>query len=233
MIFKFKNTVTFFIVALLSLYTGTFAQTPSQIRNIRIPLWAELDAYPEYAAEVNNDSESEYSYPIKSLREVSSYLIEGMVYGWDFVYTPSDVARGVEEYFEITPVQKMDPQREQIKYVSPWIEDNKLNCWCEFKRTDYHVQSYNLWSSIKNPTIKGRGKGALSEGFAGVQEAAKNAVKDAIRNHYRSLIKNKPKEITGRILIRNTPTLGIDAGQYIIILDFFLEYGKIIEYKIY
>ena len=46
-------------------------------------------------------------------------------------------------------------------------------------------------------------------------------------------IKNKPKEITGSVLIRKQPLLGIDAGKYTIKLDFFLECGTIRYYTVF
>ena len=55
-------------------------------------------------------------------------------------------------------------------------------------------------------------------------------MKNAVRNYYRNLIKNKPKQITGAVLLRKTPLLGIDSGRYVINLDFFLECGTIEEY---
>jgi hypothetical protein len=90
-----------------------------------------------------------------------------------------------------------------------------------------------LWSSIQNPTIQGLGYGSVYLGFEGIKEAAKDAVKQAVREHYRTLIKNKPQEITGSVLIKKMPTMGIDAGRYMIKLDFFLEYGRIKEYTEY
>ena len=41
------------------------------------------------------------------------------------------------------------------------------------------------------------------------------------------------QEITGSVLIKKMPTMGIDAGRYMIKLDFFLEYGRIKEYTEY
>ena len=75
--------------------------------------------------------------------------------------------------------------------------------------------------------------GSVEKGFEGIEEAVRESLKEAIRNYYRKTIKNKPKEITGAVLIRKFPTLGIDAGRYVINLDFFLECGKIIEYSVY
>ena len=177
------------------------AQTPSVIRNIRLPLWAELDAYPGLELSGNKD-EGQYDFPISQMHKIAPFIINGMVYGWNFVYVPSDKARGVEEVLEITEIVSADVIRGGITYTSPWIENNNLNCWVEYTRTDSQVQSYNLWSSIQNPVIGGIGYGSVEKGFEGIEEAARESLKAAIRNHYRKTIKNKPKEITGSVLIR-------------------------------
>lgn len=217
-----------------SSFNELFAQTPSIIRHIRFPIWAEVDAYPGTEAAAADVDSEEFNYPIARIKETVPFLIEGLVYGWKFTYVPSDKTRGVEEYFEIEPVQKLaDGQKNDggtIEYSSVWIENNRFNCWVDFTRTDHQVQTYNLWASIQNPTIQGRGYGDLTKGFEGIKEAAEDSLKNAVRNYYRNLIKNKPKQITGAVLLRKTPLLGIDSGRYVINLDFFLECGTIEEY---
>ena len=213
---------------------GLFAQTPSIIRHIRFPIWAEIDAYPGTQAAADDVDEQEFSYPIARIKETVPFLVEGLVYGWKFTYVPSDKTRGVEEYFEVEPIQNLKEGQQKdggtIEYSSVWIENNRFNCWVDYTRTDYQVQVYNLWASIQNPTIQGRGYGDLSKGFEGIKEAAQDALKNAVRDYYRNLIKNKPKEISGSVLLRKTPLLGIDSGRYVINLDFFLEWGTIEEY---
>ncbi len=208
------------------------AQTPSVVRNIRLPLWAELDAYP--GLELSADEKSgQFDFPVSQMRRIAPFIISGMVYGWNFVYVPYDKARGVEEYLEVTEIVSSDVIKGGIKYTSPWISDNNLNCWVEYVRTDSQVQTYNLWKSIQNPVIGGIGYASVEKGFEGIEEAAREALKDAIRNYYRKVIKNKPKEINGSVLIRDFPTLGITSGRYVINLDFFLECGRIVEYSVY
>ena len=207
-----------------------FAQTPSIIRHIRFPIWAEVDAYPGTQAASDDLEAEEFSYPIARIKETVPFLIEGLVYGWKFTYVPSDKTRGVEEYFEVVPLRGDGTTGFDIKYSSVWIENNRFNCWVDYARTDYEVQIYNLWASIQNPTIQGRGYGDLTKGFEGIKEAAEDALKNAVRDYYRNLIKNKPKEISGSVLLRKTPLLGIDSGRYVINLDFFLECGSIEEY---
>ena len=239
-----------FSLILLPFFTGfLFAQTPSIIEHIRFAVWSEVDAYPGTEAAAQDAEAKEFDYSIARIKETVPFLMEGLVYGWNFVYTPSDKARGVEEYFEITPVRAADPStgsgttqssgdtqisgttQFNIKYSSVWIENNRFNCWVDYTRTPSEIQTYNLWASIQNPTIQGRGFGDLSLGFEGIQMAAQDALKNAVRSYYRNTIKNKPKEITGRVLIRKTPLIGIDRGRYVIKLDFFLECGTILEYK--
>ena len=226
-----KITVTFLAVLLFAI-VPFYAQTPSVVRNIRLALWAELDAYPGLE-ESGDVDEGQYDFPISQMHKIAPLIINGMVYGWNFVYVPYDKARGVEELLEITEIVSSDVIRGGINYVSPWISDNNLNCWVEYTRTDSQIQSYNLWASIQNPVIGGIGYGSVEKGFEGIEEAVRESLKEAIRNYYRKTIKNKPKEITGAVLIRKFPTLGIDAGRYVINLDFFLECGKIIEYSVY
>lgn len=241
---KHLQKLKFYIFLILFAGGMLYAQTPSVVRNIRLPLWAELDAYPglfpvndetdgqsENQNEVRN--EGQYDFPVKQIRKIAPFIISGMVYGWNFVYVPYDKARGVEEYLEVTEVVSSEVIKGGITYVSPWISDNNLNCWVEYSRTDSQVQNYQLWSSIQNPVIGGIGYASVEKGFEGIEEAAREALKDAIRNYYRKTIKNKPKEINGAVLVRDFPTLGISSGRYVINLDFFLECGKIVEYSVY
>lgn len=209
-----------------------FANSSSQIRKIHFPLWAELDAYPELE-EAQDLSSDVYDYPISRIRQTAPFLIEGMVYGWEFSYTPQDNARGVEENLEITEIVPSENFLRLITFSSVWFENERMNCWVTFERNESQIQNYNLWASIKNPVIHGRGYGKLSDGFDGIKKAAAEALKNAVRGHFRAIIKNKPKLINGKVLIKEPPTLGIDAGKYVINLDFFLEYDKIVEYKVF
>ena len=225
-----KKSLVSLVLALVLGCAGTlFAQTPSIIEHIRFSIWADVDAYPGTEAAADDVQAGEYDYPIARIKEIVPFLMEGLVYGWNFVYTPSDKTRAVEEYMEITPVRG-ELAAFDIKYSSVWIENNRFNCWVDYTRTAHEIQTYNLWASIQNPTIQGRGYGNLEAGFDGIKQAAQDALKNAVRDYYRNTIKNKPKEITGRVLLRKTPMIGIDAGRYVIKLDFFLECGTILEY---
>lgn len=223
-----KCGVSIFVIFLLSL---CFAETPNFTNRIRLPLWAELDAYPELK-EAKDFSQGVFDYPISRIKEISPFLMNALVYGWKFKYTPSDKLRGVDEIFEVEEINKINEARDgKILYTKPWIENNKLYCWVEFERTPQMVWNFRQWTSIVTDKIQGKGKAKVSLGFDGIKNAADDALKNAVREHFRKIIKNKPKQITGKVIVSKEPRIGVISGKYVIDLDFFLETDKIVMYR--
>ena len=222
---RLQKIITFFV---LILFLPLFAQDVSQERMVRFALWASMEAYPGIEA-VEKDS---YALPVRKIKEISPFILSGMVYGWKFEYVPYDKARGVQEYFDFSPVNELaDAEIDSINYAKPWVEDSILNCWVEFRRSDPQVHIYQGWASVLHPRIKGVGYAKLSDGFEGIKEACGESLKLAVRNYERKWIKSKPKEISGTVFISEPPKIGVDAGRYKVTLDFFMETDKIIEYK--
>lgn len=220
----------FYAVFVLFFITTAFLSA----ENIRMHLWAQLDAYPELE-EAQDINAGVFDFPIKTMKQVAPFLVSGMVYGWKFTYTPSDKARGVKEFFELEEVQNFEQLAKKITYEDPWIseEENRLNCWVNFERDSFQERNFMLWSSIQNPSFGGRGYGSIEKGFEGIIDASKDAVKNGIREYYRNEIRNKPKEISGMVIIRKNPVLGVISGKYVINLDFFMDSVTIIPYSVF
>ncbi len=218
------------VAALLFVAIGRMhPQELSFQRKIRLPLWAQLDAYP--GLEKPDYDAGVFDHAIRQMKKLTPYLLNGMVYGWEFDYTPSDKLRGVAEYFEVKEIRSFEDESKKIYYEQPWFDQSKVHCWANFERDEGMIQSYNQWADVKNPRIMGIGGGKISKGFAGIQDAAQNALKDAVRTYYRKLLRNKPKQITGRVLINKIPAILINSGEYQLQLDFFLETSIIKEYQ--
>ena len=226
-----------FFVFLFIAIGQLYPQETSFQRKIRLPLWAELDAYPGLVESGSPESgnfnwnQGIFDHAIKQMKKLTPFLINGMVYGWEFDYTPSDRLRGVAEYFEVKEIRSFETESKKIHYEQPWFDESKVHCWANFERDDGMVQSWNQWADVKNPRILGLGGGRVSKGFEGIEEAAQNALKDAVRTYYRKILRNKPKQITGRVLINKIPAILIKSGEYQLQLDFFLETGIIKEYQ--
>ena len=73
-----KNMKRICIIIIFFFFLRVFAQTPDFTEKIRIPLWAELDAYPELA-EAQDTSSGQFDYPISRLKKTAPFLLNGMV----------------------------------------------------------------------------------------------------------------------------------------------------------
>lgn len=221
----------FKICFLFFLFTVPFsAQEPSLENYIRFALWAPSEAVP--GIDEYQPAENKNSLPVSKIKETAPFILSGMIYGWTFDYTPYDRARKVPEYFEFSAVQELsDSEIKQINYKSPWIQDQRLNVWVEYPRSESQVMLYNSWRSVNYRSIRGVGYAPLSEGFGGIQKACGEALKNAVRTFERKHIKTKPKEIAGKALVSRPPQIGIDAGRYMVTLDFFMESDRIINYE--
>jgi len=230
-----KKTVSVLVLFVAAVFG--FAQKVYQDQSVRMSLWAETDAYPGLFDTDTGDTsfteeDSKYLIPVARIKKTAPFILEGMLYGWTFEYTPYDKTRAVSEYFDFKPVQKLSEQEiNAIRYKKPWVEENRLHVWVEYDRTEAQKYQFKVWDSVTNPKIRGYGYAKLSEGFDGIQNACAEAMKNAVREHWRQLVKNKPKEIDGRLLLCEPPVIGIDSGRYVVTLDFFIETDKIIEYK--
>lgn len=181
---------------------------------------------PEWLREV-------FGFAIDRAKEVTPFILSGMLYGWNFEYTPSDKARKVSEYFEFSEVHQFDHEVNRIDYHSPVVQDGKLLVWAYCDRNRAQKLSYERWTSIVHPHVQGTGTGSVEDGFEGIRAACSEAVKNAVREHWRIYEKNKPKEISGSVLLINNPRIYIKDGKYVVVLDFFMETDKITRYNYY
>ena len=246
-----KKNLFFFVILGFTEFC-IFSQVPSQIEQIRLQVWAELDSYPgkfedsenqQYFNQQNsnqqenqkNQSEFEqiFSYAINRTKELSPFLLSGMIYGFNFEYTPSDKRRNVSEYWDFTLIKEISKNTNKFEYKNPVAEDNKLICWVYCNRTQEQIAEYKHWTSVVYPKVKGIGKASVENGFEGIKEACSQAAKLAVREYWRTMIKNKPKEISGKLLLVENPRIYIKNGEYVVDLDFFMETDRIISYTYY
>ena len=227
--FSVKKYLSVLIFSVLFSASLTSVAPVDQV--IRFSLWTPLESYPGSGEEF--DPKAPFAYPIQRLKEVVPFFIEGMVCGWRFTYTPSDKMRNVEEYFEFEPLREYPNMESSIKYLEPWVEGNRLNCWIEFYCPPYLTAWREQWNRSQYKKISGRGYGSLMKGFDGIYEGASEALREAVRAYGRTVVKNKPQEISGEVLLTGLHSIGLKAGRYVVDLDFFLNVSRIKAYSAY
>ncbi len=185
------------------------------------------------SAQANERDVSIFRFAIDRAKEIGPFLVNGMINGWAFDYVPYDKTRRVAEFFDFEEVSALNREINPVFYREPLPVENKLLVWVECERTESQRLAFERWCSIRHPKISGHGQAPVEDGFEGIKKACSEAVKNAVREYWRTQTKNKPKEIFGKVLLIQNPRIYIFEGQYLVDLDFFLETSKIVMYNYY
>ena len=232
------------LALLLFLSLCAASQVPDQSEQLRLQIWAELDNFPGKFEEEESAGDEDtkerkkdtlfdqlFSDAIERAKLISPFLAGGFLHGWTFDYTPGDKARGVEDYWEFAPRREFDPAVNHLRYREPFVQGGNLLCWVYCDRTEAQKTEWKMWSSILRPKTHGQGEGLLEDGFEGIRNACSQAARDAVRSYWRTMEKNKPKEISGQLLLIGSPRIYIKNGRYVADLEFLLDTERIVRYQ--
>ncbi len=226
-LFVFSFVFLFSFSAFTDSYSGASENAEIIVRS---PVWVFLETEPGSFTE----EKKEKSIPPKAaLNELSRYILSAMTYGLKFSYTPYDKTRGVKEFFELAPIVQIETDDKNIFITSITLKYPFYYCWAEYRIPENKTARLQFWKSISHKTIKGRGSGERSDELDGVYTAYAEAAKNAVREYARKFTKNKPKEITGELLIKSNPRLYVESGLFKAEVEFYLNIEKIIPYTVF
>ncbi|MCF6335382.1 MAG: hypothetical protein L3J12_06550 [Spirochaetales bacterium] len=199
---------------------------------IEIELWTEISKTVPAA----NDENSKYLTDNELARRIledAAWIISGMIYGFDVVYTPKDTARRVEEYLKVSPVASIPWGDKNLEITDSWNSNGKLQMQIRYYLGSGQITRKELWNSNIFPDAEGVGTVSIFEGYQGRKESVKEGIKDALRNYLRLRYTNKPREINARVLINNPPYTILDAGGYKSRVNITIKFTEIVPYAYY
>ncbi|MGA2379493.1 MAG: hypothetical protein ABSG85_09310 [Spirochaetia bacterium] len=178
-------------------------------------------------------------YPIpldvaeKTLLEQGRILVSGMIYGWDFSYTPSDKARRVEESFVLTPIAQVPWGSPRLRVMETEVTETRLWARIGYTLDEQESRRRAAWDSNTAALSTGQGTAALQEGAAARTKALEFAIRDAIRRSLDTRYLNKPREITGEIVLWTDPLMVVRSGTYTTTATVKLLVRDFIPYRIF
>lgn len=223
--------IFFALLTLFFIASQAFSQVTASQQDIKFQTWVLAEEIP--SVDELSEKDDFISLPVQKLKQQIPFIISGMIYGWKFEYVPYDKLRGVNEFFDFSPVEEINYPTSNISYSEMKVEDGKFYCWVTYKRTDDMFALRQHWNSAAFPHISGKGTGSVLNNFEGLQKAYREAIKEAVREYYRTFLKNKPKEVSGTVLLEENPTVGIYNGQYVVQLKLILRTEEILSYSVF
>ena len=182
---------------------------------------------------MDNDTQGTRLPPRQALLELSKTIMEGMVYGWKFSYTPFDKRRAVAEEFELEPLYSILPSDSRLSLTELRLQYPYLYCWAEYRVTDAIALHRTEWRRINYVTGKGSGSAERKLEIEGVRQAYREAALAAVRGYLRKNIKNKPKTVHGEMLIKDNPRLSVSGGKFTAELTIYLHIKEVVPYEIF
>lgn len=196
---------------------------------LRAPLWEPnpLPDQPDYEEPIDEDIFSEI---LTILLEESRYLYSGSIYGWEFRYRPAYRQLGVEEYYEINLLG-------EVPWGSPNLEVRTSYREGVFFHMDSRLfldetQSLRRRTLLSNQLAQsgGRGTGSALHLDYPRREALLQALKQSIRNYLQPRERVRPREISGRIYLRQMPHFSHAPDSYSCQVMVMLEVDEVVHY---
>ena len=203
----------------------------AQNNPLSLRIWCEL----EPMVQENEDYPLSTEEAQRRALEEARAILSGMIYGYRFRYTPGDSVRKIEEEFFLTPVAEILWGDPNMRIADAWVKDSMLFLKVTYELEDFQAARRRAWSS--NSVEASSGVGSYSVFTATSPEGKRNALQDALKNAVREALRpvvfNKPREITGEILIWNEPHAVIQSGTYTTQADVKLRVKEIRSYSLF
>lgn len=215
-------------VLLLAAACAASAQAPDDAV-LAVELWSELDPIVADGGERPVPRE----VAIERLLDEATFVLSGMIYGFEFTYVPAAPSRGVEEIFELDPYATIVRGDPRLRVFQTWVEADRLYARITYEVDPEQAGWYRGWTSAANPRSRGVGRSPFIRGPRAKPGATRDAIRGAVRNHARTLELNRPKRITGAVLIAEAPRVVVREGSYEATVTALLQIDSIERYELY
>lgn len=217
----------FFLLPALIL-TLSLEAAPLHNEIISLHLWQESEPMI-WNQEEPRAAEETY----RELLQEACEILSGMLYGYNFYYVPYDKSRNIAEEFKLTPLARIEWGDPNLKIAATERRGNRVYVKLNYCLESFQEARREAWSSNTFPIVSGSGRGNLFAGTTAKRESISQAIKEAIRNHLRPRVFNKPREISGQLLIWKEPYIIIEKGSYLTRVAIKLRVGGITPYRIF
>lgn len=217
---KILRSVLTVCLYLVTSVPALFAVDPEELRaefwvDPGIVLFADMKAAAFDGGEGGMTKLTRESYlaeAVRYLMEQARWTFSGMIYGFRFVYTPSDRERGVEEVYQIEPVHLLPWGDPRLTVLRSETIDGRIYVVLSYRLDRSQQIRVRGWRTAVFPSAGGMGQAPLQEDFCTLR-AMEQGIKEAVRQYLRPLVYNKPKRITGVAVLQSNPVFSFAPGH--------------------
>ena len=172
--------------------------------------------------------------------EEARWTFAGMIWGFDYSYTPSDKARAIEERFDIKPRSAESTAAMRLHAASVRLDGTVLLVTVEFYPEPPARAELASWKTV-SAAAQGMGSAPIlgpgSNGPMGQVEARRAAttvaIREALRSYLRTVTHNKPREVQGSFALCAPPRIFARDGSWVSSVRLYTRVDRILSYGAY
>lgn len=199
------------------------ARSPGSRDTITLELWTIEDTL------IHQDGSS----PEERLLREARYTLSGMIYGWDFTYTPADPLRQVEELFELEPLGSVAWGDPALRLRETGSHEGTRYGQFDYRLPPEAQAHRSQWDSFASHHSSATARGDLLEGYQGKITALERALHRAVRDHLRPRHPNRPRQVQGSLILSRPPRFRTVSGYYEATVTIVLEVRELTEYRLF
>ncbi|MBN2874886.1 MAG: hypothetical protein JXM71_07315 [Spirochaetales bacterium] len=223
------------------------ANAAAQTADIRAEFRVDLAA-PPYIDEFEGTVDPAWVPRVPDAEAAAAVLAEarwvfgGMVWGFDYVYTPSDRARSIAEYFEMQATLGDAAVPMDLSVVSARLDGTALVAMVAYRPDAAASVELAAWKQT-SAAAQGTGSAAAllsadADTSTPAQVAARrnavlDAAREALRAYLRGVTHNKPREVRGSFAFASAPRLVLREGHWVATVRCYARVDEIVPYGAY
>lgn len=150
---------------------------------------------------------------VQLLLDEARWIFSGMVYGFSFRYVPGNQDEGFEEVFDLSPVSSIPRGDPDMKVYQVQDDYEYLNVL--FHYWPDTPQAKRLKVSRGGGFLSASAEGSVPMMLENARlDSMKEAVKQSLRSDLRSILYNRPLEVSGFLYLSAAPVISLRAGEY-------------------
>jgi hypothetical protein len=196
---------------------------------LRAEFWADLAPVP------GADDEWPVSEATarKRMLEEAAWVYGGMIWGFDFEYTPYDKTRSIAERFVLSPIGGLKPEALSFASGARRAPSDQLWSFVEYRPPAALVELMGSYLQDPWKGSQGIGKADMNMGIKGRRAAYEDALRLAVRAYLQGLEPNKPRLVRGRVAFERAPTMSLTGGFYTAQVRARVMVVEVLRYKLY
>lgn len=189
---------------------------------------------PQYVARVPDGEAA------AAILEEARWTFAGMIWGFDYGYTPSDKARAIQERFDIRPRSTEAMAAMRLHAASARLDGTTLLVTVEYYPDTQAIAELASWRTV-SAAAQGLGAAPLLGAGASAplgqvevrREATTVAIREALRSYLRTVTHNKPREVQGSFALCAPPRIFARDGSWVASVRLYTRVDRILSYGAY